>query len=117
MPIRIASLVTPREVAPPLLPVKARQGGEYGSFGICLARSEQGVTAPSGSAAAASSAPAAPGRPGRVTRWGAAGPLGRVVVDPASTAPDATFPPPAPAASPLGTPAAAPADGPPAPAP
>src|SRR5258705_285622 len=53
MPSRMVSLVTPREVAPPLFPAKARHGGEYGSLGICLARSEHGVTAPSGSAAAA----------------------------------------------------------------
>src|SRR5438105_2042508 len=95
MPRRMVSLVTPREVAPPLLPAKARQGGEYGSLGICLARSEQGVTAPSGSAAAASPSPAPPpdpARPGLVTRRGAVGPLGQVVAGPASTAPDAALP-------------------------
>src|SRR5687767_5185788 len=100
MPIRTVSRVTPREVAPPLLPVKARHGGEYGSLGICLARSAQGVTAPSGSPAATPSAPADPARPGRVTRRVPAGPLGRVVVDPASAVPDAAVP--APAAAPSG---------------
>src|SRR5690349_4496057 len=83
-------------------------GGEYGSFGICVARSEQGVTVPSGAAATLSPpapAPAAPWRPGRVTCPTAAGPLGRVVAGPPSAAaePDAAPPgaagPPSPAAA------------------
>src|SRR2546428_13598618 len=96
--MRIVSLVTPREVAPPLFPVKARQGGEYGSLGICLARSEQGVTAPSGSAASAASPPSTePARPGRVTPPGAAGPLGPGLARPAAPAPRPALSPAAPA--------------------
>src|SRR2546423_14964406 len=88
MPSRIASLVTPRDVAPPLLPVNAMHGGEYGSLGIWRARSEHAVTAPRGSAAAASSSPPpAPARPGRGTPRGAVGPLGPGVAGPAARAP------------------------------
>src|SRR5215210_3994907 len=94
IPIRIVSRVTPRDVTPPLLPANARQGGEYGSLGICRARSEHGVTAPSGSAPAAASSPLPPGWPGRMTRRPADGPLGRVVAGPAASAgtPDAALP-------------------------
>src|SRR5436305_13472225 len=82
-------------------------GVEYGSRGICLARSEHGVTAPMGGRAAAlsSAASPAPPRPARAVRRGAAGPLGRVVAGAAlSGAPDAAWPLAGGAAAPAATP-------------
>jgi hypothetical protein len=64
----ISVSVTPRAVPPPLLPLKLKHGGEYGSPGTCWARSAHGCTPPCWPACAWSPVPAsvAPGAPGCV---------------------------------------------------
>src|SRR5438067_13860887 len=56
----MVSPVTPRDVAPPLLPENPMHGGEYVSPGTCCFRSVHGPVAPGGSAPRAVSAPDPP---------------------------------------------------------